>query len=214
MSASDQNQDENFVLVQPSPMARIRYSLHFKILVLAALIFWPLRNLELGARTFNFEFFPFALMGFLHAACLVISLRDRKAARPIIALCFITFVTLWSAVTPILGLWGSIIWTPIADILPKGEFLILVTGSAIGSAGYWLLVRLFWLKSLRRAHCLRSVALCVTSTLLSSFVMQLLPNGFVILTIPWWFAFSLSLYWSERTSYARTPIPATIRTSQ
>lgn len=218
MRASDQNQDEIFAPDNRLRGRKIRYAFHFQTLALAALIFWLSRNVELGARTFNFEFFPFALMGFLHAACLVISLRDLKAARPIIALCFITLVALWSAMTPIVGLWSSVVWLPLESVVRRGHlgaFVIFVTGSAAGSAGYWLLVRLFWLKSLRPTDCLRTAALCVASTLLSSLMMQLLSNGsWVILTAPWWFAFSLSLYWSERTTYRSASIAEPMKASQ
>jgi hypothetical protein len=82
----------------------------------------------------------------------------------------------------------------------------LLTGSAIGASGYWLLVRQFWLKSLRRADWLRTVALCVVGTLLSAVAVDALnPSTEIfspIITIAWWFAFSISLYWSEMSAYA------------
>jgi hypothetical protein len=109
------------------------------------------------------------------------------------------------------------VWTPIAGILPRSNFnliLIFLTGSAIGSSGYWLLVRLFWLKSLRRADWLRTVALCVAATLLAALALGMF-DGYVhgvakldadiispILTVAWWFAFSISLYWSEMSEQA------------
>jgi hypothetical protein len=115
------------------------------------------------------------------------------------------------------GVVGAIVWTPIAAILPRSDFnriFIFLTGSAIGSSGYWLLVRLFWLKSLRRADWLRTVALCVAATLLAALALGMF-DGYVhgvakldadvispILTVAWWFAFSISLYWSEMSAQA------------
>jgi hypothetical protein len=148
-------------------------------------------------------------MGALHATSIVVSLRDRRVAGPIIALCFITLATVWSAATPILGLWGSIFWAPVYDFLRRnqlGALSIFLTGSAIGASGYWLLVRQFWLKSLRRADWLRTVALCVAATSLSAVALDMLNPSVDILsptiTIAWWFAFSISLYWSEMSGCA------------
>ena len=170
----------------------------------------------------NFDFFHYALMGALHATSIVVSLRDRRATHPIIAfptyaLGFITLATVLSAWTPVMGLWGSLVWLPFAGILREnhlGGYALYLTGSAIGASGYWLLVRLFWLKSLRREDWLRTVALCVTATLLAELALDMF-DGYVrgvaklnadiispILTVVWWFAFSISLYWSEMSGQA------------
>jgi hypothetical protein len=203
-------------------MTVIRYGLHFATLTVAAVIFWLAKDLYLPYWLSDFDFFHYALMGALHAACIVISLRDRRATHPIFAFpiyasCFIMLAATLSAATPILGLWGAVVWTPIAAILPRSDFnliFIYLTGAAIGSSGYWLLVRLFWLKSLRRADWLRTVALCVTATLLAALALSMF-DGYVrgvaklnadiispILTVAWWFAFSVSLYWSEMSGDA------------
>lgn len=73
---------------------------------------------------------------------------------------------------------------------------------------------LFWLKSLRRVDWLRTVSLCVTATLLAALALGMF-DGYVrdvarlnadiispILTVAWWFAFSISLYWSEASEQA------------
>jgi hypothetical protein len=203
-------------------MKVIRYGLHFATLTVAAVVFWLAKDLYLPYWISNFDFFHYALMGALHATCIVVSLRDHRATHPIIAfpiyaLCFIMLVTILSAATPFLGLWGSIVWVPLADILREkhlGVDAIFLTGSAIGASGYWLLVRLFWLKSLRRADWLRTVSLCVTATLLAGLGFDMF-DGYVrgvaklnadiispILTVAWWFAFSISLYWSEISEQA------------
>jgi hypothetical protein len=190
-------------------MKAIRYKLHFATLTVAVVVFLLAKDLALPYWVSNFDFFHYGLMGALHATCIVVSLRDRKVARPIIALCFITLATVWSAATPILGLWGSIFWAPFYDFLRRnqlGTLSIFLTGSAIGASGYWLLVRQFWLKSLRLADRLRTVALCVVATSLSAVALDVLNPSIDILspiiTIAWWFAFSISLYWSEMSRCA------------
>jgi len=203
-------------------MKVIRYGLHFATLAVAAVIFWLAKDLYLPYWISNFDFFHYALMGALHATCIVVSLRDHRAthsiiAFPIYALCFIMLITILSAATPILGLWGSIVWAPLGDILREkhlGGYSILLTGSAIGASGYWLLARLFWLKSLRRVDWLRTLSLCVTATLLAELALGMF-DGYVrgapklnadiispVLTVAWWFAFSISLYWSEVSEQA------------
>lgn len=167
-------------------------------------------------------------MGALHAACIVISLRAHRVSRPIIAfpiyaLFFVMLATLLSAVTPVLGLWGSVVWAPLGDILREnhlGTYAIFLTGSAIGASGYWLLMRLFWLKSLRRADWLRTALLCVAATCLAGLALDMF-GGYIhgvanlsgdivspILTVAWWFAFSISLYWSEINEQVNQPAQA------
>jgi hypothetical protein len=197
-------------------MRSIRYSLHFPLLIVALLVIWIAEGIHFPVWISNFNFFQYALMGVLHATTLFVSLRDRKAHNPFTALCFIALAGVWSAAAPILGLWGAIVWTPIfraplteglrqSDI---GFAIIFLSGSAIGAAGYWLLVRLFWLKSLRRVECLRTMALCVAATLLALAAIEVLAKNVsvrvtsLILTAAWWFAFSISLYWGEMSAYS------------
>ncbi len=128
-------------------MTVIRYGLHFAALTVAAVTFWLLKDRYLPYWISNFDFFHYALMGALHAVCIVISLRVYRVTHPIIAfpiyaLLFVMLATLLSAVTPVLGLWGSIVWAPLGDILREnhlGTYAIFLTGSAIGVSGYWLL---------------------------------------------------------------------------
>ena len=203
-------------------MKAIRYGLHFAALTVAVVVFWVAKDYRLPLWISNYDVFHYGLMGALHATSIVVSLRDRRATHPIIAfpilaLCFIALAILWSAATPIMGLWGSIVWTPIVAILPRSDFnlsFIYLTGSAIGASGYWLLVRQFWLKSLRRTDWLRTVALCVAATLLSLLTLDMLdtvarsvlkPSVDIVspmLTVTWWFAFSISLFWSEMRGQA------------
>jgi hypothetical protein len=196
-------------------MKAIRYSLHFPVLIGAALLYWW--AIHHDVRIFGFDYFHPGLTGALHAASIVVAIRDRRAREsrvpfPVLALSFIALTTLLGAATPILGLWCSVVWSPIEALRPglHNTIFIFITSSAIGSAGYWALVREFWIKSLRRADLLRTVALCVSATLLVAAYGYAVPSGFSITwpdlgehlfdllqTTTWWFAFSFSLYWSE-----------------
>jgi magnesium-transporting ATPase (P-type) len=93
-------------------MKVIRYGFHFATLTVAAVAFWLAKDLYLPNWISNFDFFHYALMGALHAACVVMSLRVRRVTHPIFAfpisaLVFVLLATVLSAVTPILGLWGQ-----------------------------------------------------------------------------------------------------------
>jgi hypothetical protein len=209
----------------PAPAIKaIRYGLHFAFLTAAVVVFLLAQDLALGERSLGFDFFRYGLMGALHATCIVLSLSDSRATHPIIAfplyaLVFITLTTIWSAFTPIMGLWGSIAWYPFDDLLRRYDLFflkIVLTGSAIGALGYWLLVRWFWIRSLRRIDLLKTVTLCASATLLVGIYGYAAPSGLTLTrpkffghlfdwgrffdplpTIAWWFAFSISVYWSE-----------------
>jgi hypothetical protein len=194
-------------------MKAIRYSLHFPVLVAAALLYWW--AIHYYVWIFNFDYFHPGLTGALHSTSVVVALRYRRAKEPIVSLLFIALATILGAVTPILGLWGSIVWSPITAFLPpslNNLVFVFITGSVIGSAGYWVLVRRFWMPSLGRADLLRTVTLCVAATILVDIYGHAVPSGFSITwpelgrhlfdllqTVTWWFAFSISLYWSETT---------------
>jgi hypothetical protein len=202
-------------------MKAIRYSLHFPLLIVAALLYWWAIHYDVWI--FGFDYFHFGLTGALHSIAIVAALRNPRLREPsavfrVQALWFIALVTLLGAVTPIGGLWGSIVWSPITAFLGpslNNLIFVLVTGSVIGSAGYWALVRRFWMPSLGRADLLRTVALCVAATILVGIYGELVLSGFgiteselggrlfdLLLTTTWWLAFSTSLYWSETTEYA------------
>lgn len=196
-------------------MKTIRYGLHFGILPIAVFIFWLAKDAALGDRTLNYRACHYGLMGGLHAISIVVSLRDRKMARPIKTLGFVLLAVVLSAATPILALWGgAVTWAPVLVDLPpnptRATILFLITGSALGSAGYWMLVRLFWLSSLRFVDLLKTVGLCVVGTSLAVATSTVLSLGKgdarsadlseLALTAIWWFAFSISLYWSEMSN--------------
>jgi len=193
-------------------MRSIRYGLHFPLLILAVLMFWLVKDVRFPYWISNMNFFHYGLMGVLHAMAIVVSLRNRKAAYPILALGFIALAAVWSAVTPLIALGGSLLLGPILEIMPPA--ILLIIGSVVGSTGYWFLVRAFWLKSLVRADLLRTVAICAATTLLSfiaTFVLFQPRNEMiasVILTAAWWFAFSISLYWSDPAGNISKPAEA------
>jgi hypothetical protein len=191
-------------------MRSIRYGLHFPLLIVGLLLLWLAQDIDLRIRIGGANPSYDVLVGALHATSIVVSLRNRKPNNLILALSFIALAAVWSGATPILALWSTALWHLQGGI---DIVLIIVTASAIGSAGYWLLVRLFWLESLRLVDCLRTVALCVAATLLSFTVGMLDQRGdrdfkSLLLVAAWWFAFSVSLYWSEISRHANKPTPA------
>ena len=203
-------------------MKAIRYGLHFATLTVAALVFWlATMDLTHPVRSSYFGNFYYGLMGALHAISIVLSLRDSKPARPIYPLCFISLAAIWSHLTPFIALLSSVMWDPIRQISHRPtldlSFLVYLNGSIIGSSGYWLLVRLFWLKSLKRAAWLRTMALCAAATLFSLVAVEKLNLSdhinFILITAVWWYAFSLSLYWSETSALARKTTQATVTAS-
>ena len=204
-------------------MRAIRYSLHFSLLAVAGLILWPAKDLELPASIDGFRSAHFGLIGLLHASAVVASLRDRKAALSVTSLCFIGLAAAWSIATPMVVLWTSFVLYPVHWFIPRStsfSLVLLLYGSAVGSSGYWLLVRRFWIRSLRRVDLLKTLVLCVAATLLVTIPAEAIyarvdlrrpelwnDGSEVLLTVAWWCAFSLSLYWSEaRTEISRANI--------
>lgn len=203
-------------------MKAIRYGLHFATLTLAVLIFW-LATVDLThpARSSYFENFYYGLMGALHSTSIVVSLRRSKPTRPIFVLCFISLAAIWSHLTPLMAVWSSVMWFPLRQISHRPNldlsYLVYLNGSVIGSSGYWLLVRLFWLKSLKRADWLRTMTLCVAATSFSLVAVETLNfsdhTNFVLIAAVWWSAFSLSLYWSETSALAKMSRQAAVTAS-
>ena len=131
-------------------MKKIRYNVHFLILIAAAILYWWAIHDDVWL--FGHDFIHFGLMAALHSIALVAALRTAGLRKPVVAfwvevLSFIALVTVLGAITPILGLYlGSIIWAPVTALLPMNPnnlIFIFIAGSVIGSAGYWALVRRF-----------------------------------------------------------------------
>jgi len=190
-------------------MKAIGYRLHFAALSIAVIVLWFVEDLPIYIRISDGNFYFFVLIAVLHAASILVSLRVWKRNRLILGFCFIGSAAVWSVAAFVLTLWSSPVWVPFVKAAPSGHinfFLPYLIGSAIGASGYWLLVRVFWLKSLRRVDLLKTVALCVAATFLALCTCAVLRTGDEVaetmLTAAWWFAFSLSLYWSEASGEA------------
>jgi hypothetical protein len=116
-------------------------------------------------------------------------------------------------------------WLPYWDALGDSvRFILLwVFASAFGASGYWILVRSFWLRSLRFVDLIKTVALCVPATVLSWVGAGMVTSqgaaqptsvawdiGGLMPTAAWWVAFSFSLYWSEVRGNANDSIASTM----
>ena len=115
-------------------MKAIQYRTHFTALAVAAVIFWVVRDFHLPVWISTLNFFHYALIGALHATCIVASLQGRKTA--LRSLGFITLAAALSAFTPLMALIGSVAWGPLADFLRENDLggdAIFVTGSVIGA---------------------------------------------------------------------------------
>jgi len=183
-------------------MQAIQYKRHFLILILAVTVLWLIMKAgdAVPAGDARFLLF-FAGMGALHAASIVISLRDRTAVTPGKTIVFITLVAVLSAVTP----FSLFLLVPLLSLLGESlmPFFGLAFGSAFGASGYWLLLRLFWLKSLRLANLMITVVLCAAATILAfpsagSLMQRTRDIGDLLPTVAWWAAFSISLYLGDR----------------
>src|SRR5882672_6493661 len=114
-------------------MKAIQYRTHFIAMAVAAVIFWVVRDIRLPVWISNFNLLHYALMGAMHSTSIVVSLQGRRTA--LRSLGFITLATVLSAFAPFMGLIGSVVWVPLADILRENDLsadAILVTGSVIG----------------------------------------------------------------------------------
>jgi hypothetical protein len=194
-------------------MKAIRYGIHFTTLAVAAIIFWLVRDFHLPAGISSLNLLHYALMGALHSMSIVVSLRSRRTAIHVAG--FIALASALSAVVPFMGLFGSVEWAPLADILRESALsadAIFITGSIIGASGYWLLVQLFWFKTFRQADWFWAVAFSVSSTLLVSLGLNIFDEytqldsdaDSVLRTFGWWLAFSTALYLSETPEHSHT----------
>ena len=182
-------------------MKVIRYTVHFAYLAVAATILIIVAPLSTPVWVDRFTFY-FALDGLLHAVALVLALNVRGAYLRRFSFAVITAVV--SAGVPIFGL--SLSRLTGLDGTPA-LLSALAMGSAGGASVYWALVRLFWIRGLTASSLFRTVGLCVGATIISFTLAVVVtqrgksPSTFAdaIPTIGWWIAFSLSLYFAERS---------------
>jgi hypothetical protein len=184
-------------------MQAIRYERHFLTLIPAAIVFWLITKVGDAMLSGDGGFFLiYGAMGALHAASLVISLRDRSAVTLRKAIIFITLVGALSVLT----VFSPILLVPVLSVEKTPTLgqtvrlcLVLAGGSAFGASGYWLLLRLFWLKSRRFLNLITTIALCSATTVASllgagSLTSRSREIADLMPTLGWWAAFSLSLY--------------------
>jgi hypothetical protein len=189
-------------------MRRIQYKRHLTALILAITILWSVLAIDLVPVGVDRFVFFFGLMGALHATSLVVSLRDAKRTTPTIS--FIALAALLSVATP-LSAWGPAWLTShLTELVDARLLLTLALASAFDACAYWLLIRVFWLKSLTLADLWMTGTMCAAATVLSwASLGMLTPTSGrwdvrdVIPTAAWWAAFSFSLFLSEE------PVPRT-----
>jgi hypothetical protein len=186
-------------------MSTLRFYRHILALILALTILTFLQYTIWRSAVAGFYF---GWIGLLHGISLVAALRDRRDLTWTKIAAFLFLSGALSFATPWLGMWvggmpiGFFRLVSAREPGNDGVLLIaLVCGSIIGSAGYWLFVRLFWIRSLRLADALVTIALCGIATLIAGLAIEtgIFDPVWIwwVLTVTWWFAFSLSLYFSR-----------------
>lgn len=196
-------------------MRAINYKRHFQLLILAVAALYlsgPIFDRYIPAGDARFYSY-FALIGALHATCLIVSLEH--AASAVLKVAFVALAAVLSVLTIILMFAMPAPWDGLRF------FLVLTLGSALGASAYWLVVRQCWLRSLRFRDFIRTITLCPAATLAAWCVMGLVawvatmftPSGLapdspisdvngLMPTIAWWLAFSGSIFWSEARRHA------------
>lgn len=144
-----------------------------------------------------------ALVGFLHAVAVVVSLRATSPLR--YRLLFIFGATVFSVATPYGGMTFAN-WVGAERLSQAWWLLSYSAGSAIGAVSYWALVRGWFIPNLTRHSLMRTVVFCVSATLLALGAQELIgrfgdPDQLPLdlPTICWWTAFSTSLFLTQHS---------------
>jgi hypothetical protein len=156
--------------------------------------------------------FLFALIGFLHAAALVLALSKPHAF--VRRTLFIAITAALSAVVPLVG---AYIVSHLHIDGGLGFFTLYAVSSAFGAAAYWVLIRLFWFRGLTSRSLLQTAGVCVAATFASLLTFGLVTQqgrnesefAQALPTIFWWLGFSLSLW-----IFARSALTANNRVEQ
>lgn len=190
-------------------MQAIRYRYHFAALAVASIPLWLILRTDDFLRGDTVFFLTFGSMGALHATAVVVSLRDKAAVKPIKVVVFVSLVAALSIGTPA----SPLLLGPLIEKLPGNDsrlFFALGFASAVGASAYWLLLRVFWLKSQKWVNLIVTALLCACATVLCWFGAGAL-NRFgagpptwsagqiadVLPTVGWWAVFSLGLYCND-----------------
>ena len=182
---------------------RIRYKRHFATLTFAVLIFWFVLAYDTVPGGVDRLLFYFCLIGALHATSLVVSLRDHKGW--VSSFAFIALAAILSVATLFSIFLPAWLFSQVTSLRQDPKlFLSLGLASAFGASAYWLVIRCFWLKSLRFLDLIMTAAICAAAAVLSWLGAGMITPttgrwnpGDVIPTAAWWVAFSLSLLLSE-----------------
>ncbi len=193
---------ENAVLsvgTSPARVQRLNYPRHFLWLTCFSVVLAVTNRRHLIVLPLP----SFLSYGALHAAALVLALRDTQS---IMRQCwFIAGAATFSAIT--LGV--IMLGRPLVGGLPGngGIFALLGLSSVTGAITYGALVRTFWLPELR-AVSLTEISLgCMLATFLAFITLShfaLLGRWW--LAVLWWFAFSGGLWGCERWQRSATAI--------
>jgi hypothetical protein len=183
-------------------MSDVSFKRHFALLLFAALVltlwFEPIVNAIPIGRPFS----SLGVYGLLHASAWVLAVRKASLLRRL------SFV----AVATGLGMavfFSPVILYPVADIVRGTDPFVTIWGSAsaVGACVYWVAMRAFWLPQLRVWSLVQTVLMCVIATfvtlksggeqdLSATSLSDVPPVDF--LTLFWWFAFSSSIFISNR----------------
>jgi len=188
-------------------MGTLNYKVHFGALLLAMIALWLTYSLTIP-DWIERAVYVYGLVGVLHACALVVSLPKSAAV-----LRRVTFVAL-AGVASVLQAWVPALIFPALWMIPGMRTsdspifeVAWLFGATFFGAAYWLLVRGFWLRSLKLVNLLITLVLCGGTTLfavtsagelaVSRGVSAILP------TAAWWVAFSISLYVGEGSEALR-----------
>lgn len=137
----------------------------------------------------------FAVYGALHASALAVSLRVRKPlSRQAL---FVAAAALLSMLTVRAALYAMRFAGELSAL--AGALVLLASASAVGAFGYAILIRKVLKYEFRVAAQAAASLLCVAATFagfLAGRHYRVLSSLWV--AIPWWFAFSGSLWYYER----------------
>lgn len=182
-------------------MLPIHYKTHFAVLSGAVLILYtPIRTF-IDHLSFGAFWVYFGFLGFLHAVSIVAALNVRKAFGKRLVFLFLTFVLAMLAPAIYMAVGYLSRLTPDGEALGWLKLILAYGGSSASAAFlYGYLIKHFWWNSLSfttlgLVSCVCGVVSFFAFMLIGS---NLLPRWLTIhlITILWWFTFSIALLYS------------------
>jgi len=183
-------------------VGHFNYGRHFALLAVAVLLAFLISHWDL----FGEPFLPtFAANGALHAAALVLALRE-----PALLVRKCLFVAIAAALS-IVTLYVGIIALQLFAALPSTErlYAVLAVCSVAGAITYGSLIRFFWMKKFSSRLILAISLACAAAAMLAFLVASQFKfvEGWW-LTAAWWLAFSASLcYFDTRRGLDTSATP-------